>query len=117
LHATEAVCSEVEEKGRMRKETRYFITSLTDINGSAYAVRKHGSIENQLHWRLDVIFRKDAAKARKDNSPLNMNVLRKTVLSLLKNVSFGTKRLGFRKKMFKAALNMDILSAIIFGQK
>ena len=45
--------------------TRYFITSLTDIKEFAYAVRKHWSIENQLHWCLDVIFKEDAARARK----------------------------------------------------
>ena len=43
------------------RDARYFITSLTNI---------------------DVIFREDAARARKDNSPLNMNVLRKTALFL-----------------------------------
>ncbi len=117
LNAIGAVSTEVEEKGRIRHETRYFITSLTDIKDFAYAVRKHWSIENQLHWRLDVIFREDGSRARKNKSPLNMNVLRKTVLSLVRKVSLGRKRLGFRKKMFKAALNKDILSAILFGEK
>ena len=53
--------------------TRYFITSLTDIKEFAYSVRKHWSIEDQLHWCLDVIFREDAARAKKDNSPRNMS--------------------------------------------
>lgn len=57
--------------------TRYFITSLKDVQEFADAVRKHWAIENKLHWCLDVIFCEDAARARKDNSPLNMNVLRK----------------------------------------
>jgi len=107
------VKSTVLEKGIVRQETRYFITSLTDVNDFAYAVRKHWSIENQLHWRLDVIFREDSAKARKDNSPLNMNVLRKVALSLLNKADFG--RIGLRKKMFKAALNCSVLSKIVFG--
>ena len=63
--------------------TRYFITSLQKTDEFAYAVRKHWCIESQLHWSLDVIFREDAARTRKDNSPLNMNVLRKQALALL----------------------------------
>ena len=48
----------------------FFITSLTDIERFSYAVRKHWSIENQLHWCLDVIFDEDASRAKKDLSPL-----------------------------------------------
>jgi hypothetical protein len=66
---------------------------------------------------LDVIFREDAARARKDNSPLNMNVLRKTALSLARKTDLGRKRLGARKKMLKAALSQDVLSKILFDQK
>ena len=86
LNAIGMVRSTVIEKGVTRTDTRYFITSLTDVNDFAYSVRKHWSIENQLHWCLDVVFREDSAKARKDNSPLNMNIIRKTALSLLKAV-------------------------------
>lgn len=39
-----------------------------------------GLKQNQLHWRLDVIFHEDASRVRKDNSPLNLNVLWKTAL-------------------------------------
>ena len=59
----------------------YFITSLTDIGEFANAVRKHWSVENQQHRRLDVIFREEASRAGKDKSPLNMNVLRKQALA------------------------------------
>jgi predicted transposase YbfD/YdcC len=117
LKAIGGVHSIVEEKGQVRQETRYFITSLTEIANFAYAVRKHWSIENQLHWSLDVIFREDASRARKDNSPLNMNVLRKTALSLARKTDLGRKRLGARKKMLKAALNHNVLSKILFAQK
>ena len=66
----------MEEKGAVRECTRYYITSLIDINEFASAARKHWGIENNLHWYLDVMFRDDASCARKDNSPLNLNVLR-----------------------------------------
>lgn len=115
LNAIGAVRSTVEQGKEVRTETRYFITSLTLVDEFAGAVRKHWGIENQLHWCLDVIFREDASRAKKDNSPLNLNVLRKTALPLLKAADFG--RIGIRKKMFRAALSIDSLNYIISGQK
>ena len=76
LNAIGAVKSTVDEKGVMHTEMRFFITSLTKIEDFARAVRGHWVIENQLHWCLDAIFREDASRARKDNSPLNLNVMR-----------------------------------------
>ena len=112
LHAIGAVKSTVWEKEQTRTETRYFITSLKDVNQFADAVRKHWSIENQLHWQLDATFGEDSSRARKDNSPLNLNILRKTALALLKEVDWG--RIGLKKKMFIAALNPDKLLQVLF---
>jgi len=49
----------VTTKGKKKRETRYFISSLTDVKRFAEAVRNHWSIENNLHWCLAVIFRDD----------------------------------------------------------
>ena len=92
-----------------RMETRYFITSLTSLEEFARASRKHWAIENNLHWCLDVIFREDASRARKDNSPLDMNVLRKIALSCTRKSKAKHKRLSCRKMMFMAALNQERL--------
>ena len=108
-----AVSTYVEERGEVRRDTRYYITSLTDIDEFSKAVRGHWGIENNLHWCLDVVFREDASRARKDNSPLNLNILRKTALPLLKNADFG--RMGLKKKMFRAALSTCSLAAVLFG--
>jgi predicted transposase YbfD/YdcC len=115
LRAIGAVRSETFEKGVTRSETRYFITSLTDVNRFADAVRKHWSIESQLHWHLDVTFGEDQAKTRKDNSPLNWNVMRKTALPLLKNADIGRKT-SIKRKMFIAALDPSVLDLILNSQ-
>jgi predicted transposase YbfD/YdcC len=115
LNGIGAVKSTIFEKGESRTETRCFITSLTSVERFADAVRKHWSIENQLHWQLDVTFGEDGSRARKDNSPLNLNVLRKTSLALLKSVDWG--RIGLKKKMFIAALNPDKLLQALFNEK
>ena len=41
-------------QGEESIERRYYITSLTKVEQFADAMRKHWSIENQLHWCLDV---------------------------------------------------------------
>ena len=94
---------------------RFYISSLNKTPEEFCSlIRGHWSIENQLHWCLDVIFGEDSSCARKDNSPLNMNVLRKTALSLIKAVNLG-KRISLQKKRYMAALNPDVLWLVISG--
>ena len=101
-----------QKTGEFSQESRYFITSLTDIHKFANAVRKHWSIESQLHWQLDVSFDEDASRARKDNSPLNLNILRKQALSMLNQADFG-KRVSVRRKMSRAAMDNASLDLIL----
>ena len=46
--------------------------------------RTHWSIENQLHWVLDVAFDEDAVRSRADNAPQNLALLRKIALNTLR---------------------------------
>jgi predicted transposase YbfD/YdcC len=113
LSAIGAVKSTVFEKEQTRTETRYFVTSLTNIEKFADSVRKHWSIEGQLHRHLDVTFGEDRARMHKDNSPLNWNIMRKTALPLLRNADVGRKT-SVKRKMFMAALDVSVLEKIIF---
>jgi predicted transposase YbfD/YdcC len=45
-------------------------------------VRQHWSIENGLHWPLDVLLDEDLARSRKDNAPTNLAVLRRLALNI-----------------------------------
>jgi len=47
-------------------------------------VRGHWSVENELHWRLDVVFNEDDARTRKNNAPQNLGVLRRMALDILR---------------------------------
>jgi len=85
-------------------DTRYFLSSVNDVERFAYAVCKHWAIENQSYWCPDVIFDEDSSRARKDISPLNLNILRKTALTLCKNADVGS-RVSIQKKRFIFALN------------
>jgi len=66
LNGIGMVKSRVFEKNVWREEVRYFITSLTDVEAFAAAVRAHWGIENSLHWCLDVVFNEDSSRTRKD---------------------------------------------------
>jgi predicted transposase YbfD/YdcC len=70
---------------KTEQETRYFISSLpADAQQLLDAVRAHWQIENGLHWVLDMAFREDESRVRKDNAPENFAVIRQFALNLLK---------------------------------
>ena len=96
--------SQRHHAGEVSTESRYFITSLGDVEAFGEAVRSHWGIENELHWRLDVTFREDESRIRRGNAPHNLGVIRHVALNLLKRES---SKLSVRKKRLRAALNDD----------
>lgn len=66
-------------------EVRFFINSLKpQVKTFARAVRGHWGIENSLHWVLDVSFREDESRVRKDHAPENLALVRRLAAALLK---------------------------------
>ena len=69
LNGIGQITATVWKKGKETKETRYYISSLAlDASRLNEIARKHWSIENQLHWSLDVLFNEDKACIRNDNA-------------------------------------------------
>ena len=65
---------------------RYFLLSKhLPARRLLHIVRSHWGIENQLHWVLDVAFDEDANRARKDNAPENLAVLRSLALNIIRS--------------------------------
>ena len=98
---------------------RYYISSAdADADWFCKVIRGHWSIENNLHWMLDVCFREDYSRARCGNLAENLNILRKVALSRIKAqvIMKGKKKLSVRCKMFRASLNVDFLYQILFGK-
>ena len=63
----------------------YYISSFpAGAEQLAHPVRAHWGIVNSLHWVLDVAFREDECRKRKDNSAENFAILRHITLNLLK---------------------------------
>jgi predicted transposase YbfD/YdcC len=71
-------------------ETRIFISSLPlKVTSFANAVRSHWAIETKLHWVLDVSYREDENRSRKDHTAENLAWIRRVTASLL--AQDGTK--------------------------
>jgi len=64
---------------------RFFLLStLVSSETMLQLARTHWTIENQLHWVLDVALLEDASRSRKDNAPQNLAVIRKIALNTLR---------------------------------
>lgn len=97
------------------EETRYYISSLPgDAEKVGAAVRSHWSIENSLHWVLDISFREDESRVRKGYGAENLAVLRQMSLNLLKQET--TAKVGIKAKRLKAGWNNDYLLKILRGK-
>lgn len=93
-------------------ETRYFISTLSgNAKRTAQAVRAHCGIENSLHWVLDIAFREDESRVRKDHGPQNFAILRQMALNLLKQET--TLRASIRSKRLNAGCKEDYLLKVL----
>ena len=93
-------------------ETSYYIGSIGDnAERFAHAVRSHWSIENSLHWVLDVSFRDDESRIRKANAPENMAVLRHIALNMIKKETSLKK--SIKSKRLRAGWDNDYLMKVL----
>ena len=101
-----------EAKGKETIEYRYYIASLeSDAWKIGNAIRSHWSVENKLHWQLDVSYGEDGCKIRKDNGPENFSIIRRVTLNLLK-CDKKTKA-GIKNKRSKAGWNKEYMVEIL----
>jgi predicted transposase YbfD/YdcC len=101
LRSVGVVESVRETAGTLQTERRYYLSSLPlDPARFARAVRTHWSVENQLHWVLDVQFGEDQSRARTGYAAENLATLRRLALNLLKRDT--SKKRGIRAKQKNA---------------
>lgn len=114
LRAIGIAISNTQRDGKDCTESRYYILSKY-LSGRRFAgaVRDHWSIENRLHWQLDVTFQEDQCRLRKGHADTNFSILRRTALSLLKNNS--TLKVGIKNKRLTAAWDEAYLEEVLVG--
>ncbi len=104
--------AERQVNGKRSVETRYYISSLeNDASLVLQSVRSHWGIENKLHWVLDIAFREDESRIRKDHAPENMAIVRHIALNLLKRET--TVKIGIKAKRFKANCDRKYLLKVL----
>jgi predicted transposase YbfD/YdcC len=102
------------EQTRETEEIRFFITSLPpDAAVFADAVRGHWSVENSLHWVLDIAFKEDDIRARDRYAAENLSILRKIALNLIKQEK--SRKIGVSAKRKNAAWDNAYLMKILSG--
>ena len=107
--------SDTVRDGKRCYEMRYYIMSRKlSAKEFAAAVRGHWSIENSLHWQLDVTFGEDQSRLRRGHADANFSILRRTALSLLKNNK--TLKVGVKNRRLTAGWDDSYLQQVLFGQ-
>lgn len=81
-------------------QERYFISSMEmDAERLAHAVRTHWSVENGLHWTLDMSFREDDSRMREGHSAENFAMMRRMALSIMKRDTHSKRSLKGRRRI------------------
>lgn len=82
LQSVAMVEAQLRIDGKVTIETRYISSLPSNAQQIATAIRTHWSIENSLHWVLDVSFREDDSRIRKDHAPQSFALLRQIARQL-----------------------------------
>lgn len=106
------VKSRRETKDKLTQDTRFYITSLAQSAEKLLGiVRQHWLVENALHWTLDVTFREDESRIRKEASPENFAIIRHIALNLVKS---DTSRVAsVKRKRLMASIDDDYRETLI----
>lgn len=95
-------------------ESRYYISSLpAEASEIALAIRSHWSIENSLHWVLDVSFNEDQCRIRKGNAPENIAIVRHIALNMLKGAQALFKGHSIKALRKVAGWNNEAITSIL----
>lgn len=102
--------------GQQQKERRYYISSLTaDAASFNRYIRCHWSIENHLHWTLDVVFSEDESRKRAGHAAENFALITRIALNLLKHDT--STKASMKNKRHKAGWDNDYLIQLLTQSK
>lgn len=100
-----------EIAGKIQQETRFYLTSLAWLASQlGPMIRGHWSIENSLHWVMDMIFRDDECRVRTDHAPANFTTLKHMAHNLIRKAP-GKDSLRLRRKV--AAWDDEFLVSLV----
>jgi len=113
LNGVVMVESSREVDGKTAQETRFYITSLVMLaHLLGPVVRSHWSVENSLHWVMDMVFRDDECRVRAEHAPANFAAIKHMAQNLLRHAP-GKSSLRSRRKA--AGWDDDFLASLVTG--
>jgi predicted transposase YbfD/YdcC len=102
----------VNGSGKVEAKIRYFLSSCRDDPAVlVQAIRRHWTIENGLHWVLDVTFREDDSRVRDRMAARNLAILRKIAINLMTRDRKPSISIRARRK--QAAWNDDYMLSLL----
>lgn len=108
--------TDTQTETRVKTETRYFISNLNgDAELLSGKIRLQWSIENQLHWVLDVSMGEDSNRTRDLVAAENLATVRKIAINLVKQENSSKK--SVRAKLKLAGWDESYLELLIFKRK
>lgn len=99
-------------KGEEQNHKSFYISSLVNPSAEKMAqyIRNHWTIENNLHWQLDISFGEDDAKVRNQNAIINLHQVRKWALLILKKLP---EKISIKRKRKKAHKDNEYLKKLL----
>ena len=99
------------DTAEIERETRFYITSLVWLASQiGPVIRGHWAIENSLHWVMDMLFRDDECRVRKDHAPANFTTLKHMAYNLVRRTP-GKDSLRLKRKV--ATWDDDFLASLL----
>jgi predicted transposase YbfD/YdcC len=103
-----AVAEITGRRGASAPKTRLYLLSTVIAPERALAVvRAHWSIENSLHWSLDVVIGEEGLRSRRDNAPANIAILNRCALNIARAID--DPKTPIRRRFKRCAWEDDYL--------
>lgn len=107
-----AVAKITSRRGKEKARDRYFLLSRRYAAQDFLRIaRTHWTIENELHWTLDVVLDEDLARNRKDYGAQNLAVLRRMVLNVAR--AHPDTKASLNLKLMRAGWDENFLFDLI----
>jgi predicted transposase YbfD/YdcC len=104
-----------ELKGKIENEIQYYISSLPiNLPLIADTIRGHWEVENKAHYVLDVTYREDDSRIRRENAAENIAVARRFALNLAR---LHPQKNSMKGKLKQAMWSDDFRDQIILGHE
>lgn len=107
---------EVETNGSKTFETSYYIASIDKVSEFTNAVRSHWGVES-MHYSLDVTFKDDANKTRKNQLPNHMAIMKRIAFNAFKSDKKMYPKESIKSKRLIAQCDVeyrDYLMGLVF---